>query len=72
MAFIMSLMSVATFLVLRDIPTFAHRFREIFAVFSILLVFAGRTTAMRQGLRIVMTIASLWLLSQYIADGLVR
>lgn len=71
MSYVMCLLSVVTFLLLREIPAFAHRFREVFAVFAIIMVFAGRTTGMHQAMRILLVMASLWLLAQYIVDGIV-
>lgn len=66
---IMCLMSVLSYALLKDIPAFAHRFREMFALFVIPLVFCGRPTVMRQALAIVVVVASVWQLRQFIADG---
>lgn len=70
MGTIMTVLSIASLIILHDIPVFAFRFRELFSVFAILVAFR-RGFALAPVAVAGYSCASGYLLYQAIADGLV-
>ena len=66
MNLVMCLMAVVVFLTLSEFPTLAQRFRDVFAVFGILLAFSFPPRSFGSIAAAIMMISSLWVL--YRAD----
>ena len=71
LTFIMCMLATVSFVLLIDIPAFAFRFREAFAVFGLILVYRRSETLLVQLAGFVVALVSIYQLSAAIQDGII-
>jgi hypothetical protein len=71
LTFIMCILATAFFVLLIDIPAFAFRFREVFAIFGLILIYRRSETLLVQLAGFVVALVSIYQLAAAIQDGII-